>query len=67
MSEMLQVFHLALHFSVHGSTHYLKITKLQYVNTSTTIELQIKKWQSINKPIATRIPTRETWAARQVN
>ena len=29
-------------FSVHGSTHYLKMTKLQYVNSCTTIELQIK-------------------------
>ena len=28
--------------SVHGSTNYLQMTKLQYVNSSTTIELQIK-------------------------
>ena len=28
--------------SVHSSTHYLQMTKLQYVNSSTTIELQIK-------------------------
>ena len=28
--------------SVHSSTHYLQITKLQYVNSSTTIELHIK-------------------------
>ena len=28
--------------SDHGSTQYLIITKLQYVNSSTTIELQIK-------------------------
>ena len=34
--------------SIHGSTHYLQMTKLEYVNSSTTIELQIKKWQSIN-------------------
>ena len=29
--------------SVHGSTHFLQMTKLQYLNSSTTIELQIKK------------------------
>ena len=29
-------------FSVHGSTHYLQMTKLQYVISRTTIELQIK-------------------------
>ena len=28
--------------SDHGSTHYLQMTKLLYVNSSTTIELQIK-------------------------
>ena len=28
--------------SGHGSTHYLQTTKLQYVNSSTTAELQIK-------------------------
>ena len=27
--------------SVHGSTHYLQMTELQYVNSSITIELQI--------------------------
>ena len=29
--------------NIHGSTHYLQMTKLQFVNSSTTIELQIKK------------------------
>ena len=29
-------------YSVHGSTHYLEMTKLQYVNSSTSTELQIK-------------------------
>ena len=28
--------------NVHGSTHYLQMTKLQYVNSSITIELHIK-------------------------
>ena len=28
--------------SIHGSTHYLQMTKLQYVNSSTTLELRIK-------------------------
>ena len=28
--------------SVHGSTHFLQMTKFQYVNSSTTIELQVK-------------------------
>ena len=28
--------------SLHGSTHYFRMKKLQYVNSSTTIELQIK-------------------------
>ena len=27
---------------VNGSTHYLQMAKLQYVNSNTTIELQIK-------------------------
>ena len=46
MSEMFQFLHLALHFL--ASTHYLQMTKLQYVNSITTIELQIKKL-TINK------------------
>ena len=29
--------------SVQSSTHYLQMTKLQYVNSSTTIGLRIKK------------------------
>ena len=60
MSEIFQFLHL----SVHGFTHYIQLTKLRYVNSSTTIALQIKKWQSINEPIATRIPTRETKSLR---
>ena len=41
--EMFQFLHLALQFSsVHDSTHYLQTTKLQYVNSNTTIELLIK-------------------------
>ena len=28
--------------SVHGSTHYFKMTKLQHVNSTTTIELQME-------------------------
>ena len=28
--------------SVHGSTHYFQMSNLEYVNSSTTIELQIK-------------------------
>ena len=29
--------------SAYGSIHYLQMTKLQYVNSSTRIELKIKK------------------------
>ena len=50
--------------SFHGFSHYLQVTKLQYVNSSTTIQLKDKKWQSINKPIATGIPTSETKSLR---
>ena len=42
--------------SVHGSTHYLQMTKLQYVNSSTTIELKKKHDNQICKLIATEIP-----------
>ena len=45
--------------SIQGSTHYLQKTKRQYVQSGTTIELN-KKWQSINKPVATGIPTSKT-------
>ena len=47
--------------SIHSSTHYLQMTKLQYVNSSTTIELQRKNDnRQMCKPIATGIPTHET-------
>ena len=43
VSEMFEFLHLSTPFSsVHGSTHYLQMTKLKYINSSTTIELQIK-------------------------
>ena len=31
-------------YSVHGSTHHLQMTKLQYVNSCRTVELQIKNY-----------------------
>ena len=42
ISEMFQFLHLASISSDHGSTHYLQMTKLQYVNSSSTFKLQIK-------------------------
>ena len=43
MSVMFQILHLALHFLASmAPPHYLQMTKLQYVNSSTTIKLQIK-------------------------
>ena len=49
--------------SVHGPTHYLQMTisicKLKHNNW-----ISNKKWQSINKPICTVIPTRETKSLR---
>ena len=40
---MFKFLHWALHFLASmAPTHYLQMTKLQYVNSSTTVELQIK-------------------------
>ena len=39
--------------SFHGSTHYLQMTKLQYVNSSTIIELEIK---NDNRQINPQLP-----------
>ena len=60
MSEMFQFLHLALHFLASTATllslnDITSICKLKHNNWTSN-----KKWQSINKPICTGIPTRET-------
>ena len=46
--------------SVHCSTHYLQMTKRQYINSSIGILNFKQKCKSINKHIATGIPRRWT-------
>ena len=65
MSEMLQLLHLALHFL--ASMFPLSIFKWQKSSIFKLMHnnwTSNKKWQSINKPIATGILTRETKSLR---